>query len=142
MAHLIKRKYKNVDDELIQIIKSESLRITRLFGNFNYSPLQNMLNKTDENIHELIRFSLFKIKQLPNPIKIIECECKWSHLGTAEQQEFEPFLATSDDPETHGQQLYAALINGDHGSIAAEDTFYWWDESTSSVKNSSELTYG
>lgn len=71
-ADLIKRKYKNVDDELIQIIKSESSRISRLFGNFNYSPLQNMLNKNDENIHELIRFSLFKIKQLPNPIKIIE----------------------------------------------------------------------
>ena len=72
----------------------------------------------------------------------VTADCKWSHLWTVDQQEFEPFLATSDDPETHGQQLYAALVNGDHGTIAAEGTFYWWDESTSSVKNSSELTYG
>ena len=34
-SDLIKKRYSNVDDELLEIIKSEALRITRLFHNFS-----------------------------------------------------------------------------------------------------------
>ncbi len=71
-SDLIQKRYLNVDNELLEIIKSEAMRITRLFSNFNLSEFQNITKKTDENIHELIRLCLFKIKQMPNRIKIIE----------------------------------------------------------------------
>ena len=47
---------------LLDIINSESNRITRLFSNFSLTEITNLNNKTNENIHELIRLSLFKIK--------------------------------------------------------------------------------
>jgi two-component system nitrogen regulation sensor histidine kinase GlnL len=71
-SDLIKERYVNVDPELLEIIKSEALRITRLFNNFNLTDSQTLSKKTQENIHELIRLSLFKIKQMPNKLKIIE----------------------------------------------------------------------
>ena len=54
-----------------------------------------------------------------NPIKVINCECQWSHLGD-NTQDWLPFTASADDVEQHGKDLYTALVNGDHGSIAAE----------------------
>ena len=71
-ADLIKKKYSNVDDELLEIIKSESLRITRLFQNINLNEAKNISIKKNENIHELIRLCLFKIKQMPNKLNITE----------------------------------------------------------------------
>ena len=54
-----------------------------------------------------------------NPIKVIDCECQWSHLGD-NTQNWLPFSADARDTEQHGKDLYAALVNGDHGSITAE----------------------
>jgi|TARA_R100001460_G_scaffold56795_1_gene96533 hypothetical protein len=54
-----------------------------------------------------------------NPLRIIDCECQWSHLGD-NTQEWLPFSADSHDSEQHGKDLYAALVNGDHGAIADE----------------------
>jgi len=54
-----------------------------------------------------------------NPIRVIDCECQWSHLGD-DTQEWLPFTANPDDVAQHGKDLYAALVNGDHGAIAAE----------------------
>jgi hypothetical protein len=54
-----------------------------------------------------------------NPVKLINVECQWSHLGDTTQP-FQNFIANPDDPEDHGRTLYAALINGDHGTIADE----------------------
>ena len=71
-SDLIKKKYSNVDDELLEIIKSESSRITRLFKNINLNETKNISVKTKENIHELIRLCLFKIRQMPNKINITE----------------------------------------------------------------------
>ena len=51
--------------------------------------------------------------------RMIEVETKWSHLGDI-NQEWQLFGATSTDPMKHGVDLYNALINGDHGDIAAE----------------------
>ena len=52
-------------------------------------------------------------------LRFIECEAQWSHLGDS-SQEWLSFGATPWDVEKHGRDLYAALINGDHGEIAAE----------------------
>ena len=71
-SDLIKKKYSNVDDELLEIINSESLRISRLFDNFNINDQSNISIKKNENIHELIRLCLFKIKQMPNKLNITE----------------------------------------------------------------------
>tara|TARA_R100001463_G_scaffold129946_1_gene189037 strand:- start:182 stop:433 length:252 start_codon:yes stop_codon:yes gene_type:complete len=54
-----------------------------------------------------------------NPLKVIDCECQWSHLGD-NTQEWLPFSANPNDVEKHGKDLYAALVNGDHGTIADE----------------------
>ena len=71
-SDLIKKNYTNVDDELLEIIKSEALRITRLFHNFTLTETKNISIKKKENIHELIRLCLFKIKQMPNKLNISE----------------------------------------------------------------------
>jgi len=54
-----------------------------------------------------------------NPVKVIDCECQWSHLGD-NTQEWLPFTADLNDVEQHGKDVYAALVNGDHGTIAEE----------------------
>ena len=71
-SELIKKNHSVVEDELINIIKSEALRITRLFTNFNLSDLKHIKKTSEENIHEILRLSLFKIKQMPNKINILE----------------------------------------------------------------------
>ena len=52
-------------------------------------------------------------------IKLIYVDCQWSHLGDTSQP-FQTFIANPNDPEKHGRDLYAALVNGDHGTIADE----------------------
>tara|TARA_R110002012_G_scaffold309892_1_gene517226 strand:- start:658 stop:957 length:300 start_codon:yes stop_codon:yes gene_type:complete len=54
-----------------------------------------------------------------NPIKVVDCECQWSHLGD-NTQAWLPFSANKNDVTQHGRDLYNALVNGDHGAIAAE----------------------
>ena len=54
-----------------------------------------------------------------NPKKVINCECQWTHLGD-NTQNWCPFSANKEDVEQHGKDLYAALVNGDHGTIAEE----------------------
>ena len=54
-----------------------------------------------------------------NPVKLINVECQWSHLGD-ESQPFLNFIANPEDPEKHGRDLYAAIINGDYGTIGEE----------------------
>lgn len=71
-SELIKKNYNMVDKELINIIQSEALRISRLFSDFNLTELKHISKTTEENIHEIIRLCLFKIKQMPNKVKIIE----------------------------------------------------------------------
>ena len=54
-----------------------------------------------------------------NPKKVIDCECQWSHLGD-NTQEWQWFTASPEDTMQHGRDLYAALVNGEHGAIADE----------------------
>ena len=71
-SDLIKKRYLNVDNELLEIIKSEAARITRIFHNFTLTQAKKISIKKKENIHELIRLCLFKIKQMPNKLNIYE----------------------------------------------------------------------
>tara|TARA_B100000941_G_scaffold243146_1_gene187100 strand:+ start:1054 stop:1329 length:276 start_codon:yes stop_codon:yes gene_type:complete len=54
-----------------------------------------------------------------NPIKVIDCECQWSHLGD-DTQDYLPFTATSEDTEEHGKKLYQDLVDGKYGAIEDE----------------------
>jgi len=54
-----------------------------------------------------------------NPIRVIDCECQWSHLGD-NTQPWLLFTANANDVAQHGKDLYNALVNGDHGAIADE----------------------
>ena len=54
-----------------------------------------------------------------NPVRVINCECQWSHLGD-NTQEWLPFSADPNDVEQHGIDLYNAIVAGDHGAIADE----------------------
>jgi hypothetical protein len=44
----------------------------------------------------------------------INCEIRW-----ADSNEWLPFTADSTDPELHGRQIHAALVDGQFGAIAA-----------------------
>jgi 5-hydroxyisourate hydrolase-like protein (transthyretin family) len=55
-----------------------------------------------------------------NPVKVIDCECQWSHLGD-NTQEWLPFTATNTDVAQHGKDLYDAIVAGEHGEIALEN---------------------
>ena len=53
---------------------------------------------------------------------MVELECKFSHyadLGLTENDGYYKFLATADDTEPHGVQIYNNCINGDYGTIGA-----------------------
>ena len=59
------------------------------------------------------------VKEDGTNLRVVDCECQWSHLGD-NTQDWLPFTADPNDVMQHGKDLYAALINGDHGEIAAE----------------------
>lgn len=54
-----------------------------------------------------------------DPLKAIECEAKWSHLGDS-TQEWKKFLASPLDTVEQGKQLYEDLKAGKHGTVADE----------------------
>ncbi len=109
-SDLIEKRYVNVDRELLEIVKSEALRISRLFSNFNLSNLNQIPSKSFENIHELIRLSLFKIKQMPDSIKIIE--------------EFDPSLPEIRiNRDLIIQCLDNILVNGYESSAKRRDSY-------------------
>mgnify|MGYP003109172435 CR=1 FL=1 len=51
-----------------------------------------------------------------NRAKGLVIDAKWQHV---EELGYTPFHATSYDNEQHGKDLYAAIMNGDYGAIAA-----------------------
>ena len=57
-SDLIKKNYTNVDDELLEIIKSEALRITRLFHNFTLTEAKNISIKKKRE-HSRINQTMF-----------------------------------------------------------------------------------
>ena len=73
MASQIMTKSKIFDKELFEIISSETERITKIFKSLSFINSKiNLLEGIDENIHEVIRYSIFRLKKIDPNINIIE----------------------------------------------------------------------
>ena len=71
MASQLLEKSKTYDSELLEIIYNECSRITKVINSISQISSKVVLkNKSSENIHEVLRYSTFKIKN--KKIKIIE----------------------------------------------------------------------
>ena len=68
---LIKKENKLNDYELLDIIKKEANRIVSIFDNFQVFN-NKVQTSEEENIHEIIRFSLIKFGEINETLKIIE----------------------------------------------------------------------
>ena len=73
MASQLLEKSKTYDSELLEIINNECGRITKVINSISQISSKLVLkNKSSENIHEVLRYSTFKIKNQKKKIKIIE----------------------------------------------------------------------
>ena len=71
MASQLLEKSKTYDSELLEIIYNECGRITKVINSISQISSKLVLkNKSSDNIHEVLRYSTFKIKK--KKIKIIE----------------------------------------------------------------------
>ena len=90
-----------------------------LFSKKEIKNFKNIIKKDlNKKLHNKLK-SKVKIENLED-VQAINVEVKWSQLGIVDNQDFTLFTATSFDSEQHGKDLYAALVNGDYGDIAAE----------------------
>ena len=65
-------KSKKYDEDLHKIVINETERISKIFKSLSYVNTKNsLLEGSDENIHEIIRYSIFRLKE-KKIIKIIE----------------------------------------------------------------------
>ena len=121
IASQLLSKTKRVDDELIDIIKIESERIAKIIVSISQLTSKLTLQKkNNENIHELLRYSTFKIKNKPKKIEFIE--------------EFDPSLPyVNVDKDTIIQVFDNLLLN------AYEASNY---DSNSFIKLSTKFLYG
>ena len=121
IASQLLSKTKRVDDELIDIIKIESERIAKIIVSISQLTSKLTLQKkNNENIHELLRYSTFKIKNKPKKIEFIE--------------EFDPSLPyVNVDKDTIIQVFDNLLLN------AYEASNY---DSSSFIKLSTKFLYG
>ena len=72
-AQLIEKTIDSENLDLINIIKNETTRISKILNSLYFSKENiNFIETKNENIHEIIRYSLFKIKQKKNKLNIIE----------------------------------------------------------------------
>ncbi len=73
MASQIVEKTKMYDSELLEIINNECSRISKIINSISKISSKLVLkNKSSENIHEVLRYSTFKIKNKDKKIKILE----------------------------------------------------------------------
>ena len=63
MASQLIEKSKVYDSELLEIINNECLRISKVINSISQISSKLVLrNQSSENIHEILRYSTFKIK--------------------------------------------------------------------------------
>ena len=73
MASQLLEKSKAYDSELIKIVNNECGRINKVINSISQISSKLVLkNKSLENIHEILRYSSFKIKNQKKQIKIFE----------------------------------------------------------------------
>ena len=72
-AQLIEKTTADENLDLINIIKNETTRISTILNSLYFVDQKvNYMNKKKENIHELIRYCLLKIKKKKDKLQIIE----------------------------------------------------------------------
>ena len=74
MAAQIMSKSKNFDSELIEIISNEVERISKVFKSLNFvnSKINLVREAKNQNIHEILRYSVFRLQKYNTKIKVIE----------------------------------------------------------------------
>ena len=121
IASQLLSKTRTVDDELLDIIKIESERIAKIIVSISQLTSKLTLRKKkNENIHELLRYSTFKIKNKPKKIEFIE--------------EFDPSLPyVNVDKDTIIQVFDNLLLNAYEASNNNSNSF---------IKLSTKFLYG
>jgi len=72
-SQLIEKNISPDDKELITIIKNECQRISNLIKSLSMTNSKNfIISKTNQNIHEILRYALINIKMKSSGMKIIE----------------------------------------------------------------------
>ncbi len=73
MASQLITKSKTYDKELIEIISGETERISKIFNSLSFVNSKiDLLKGQKENIHEILRYSIFRLKKLGKSVKIHE----------------------------------------------------------------------
>ena len=119
MASQLLEKSKTYDSELLEIIYNECSRITKVINSISQISSKLVLkNKSSENIHEVLRYSTFKIKN--KKIKIIE--------------EFDPSLPKILIDKSLLVQVFENLLNNAFEASSLSDKSF--------IKLSTRFIYG
>ena len=113
MASQLILKSKKYDEELHKIIFNETERISKIFKSLSYVNTKNsLLEGSNENIHEVIRYSVFRLKE-KNIIKIIEDFDPSLPLVTIDKnamvQVFDNLLLNAKDALTENKNAYIKI---------------------------------
>ena len=120
MASQLILKSKKYDEELHKIVVNETERISKIFKSLSYINTKNsLLDGSNENIHEIIRYSVFRLKE-KNIIKIIE--------------DFDPSLPMIRIDKNAMVQVFDNLLLNSIDATANKDNAY--------IKLSTKFLYG
>ena len=121
MASQIMSKSKNFDKELLNIITVETERISKIFKSLSFVNSKiNLIEGKDENIHEILRYSIFRLKKGNQNIRIIE--------------NFDPSLPLIRIDKDAMIQVFDNLLLNAHDALK--------NNSNSYIKISSKFSYG
>ena len=121
MASQLMIKSKEIDKELMGIVLNESNRISKILASFTFDLNdQDLKKKKSENIHEVLRYSLFKLKNKLKKIKVSE--------------NFDPSLPKIDIDKNLIIQVFDNLLNNAYEASKFSSNSY--------IKISTKFNYG
>ena len=121
MASQLIEKSKVYDPELLEIINNECLRISKVINSISQISSKLILrNQSPENIHEILRYSTFKIKNKNEKLKIFE--------------EFDPSLPKILVDKSLLIQVFENLLNNAFEALNLSDKSF--------IKLSTKFIYG
>ena len=121
MASQLLEKSKVYDSELLQIVNSECNRITEVINSISQMSSKLVLkNKATENIHEVLRYSSFKIKNKNKQLNVIE--------------EFDPSIPKILIDKSLLVQVFENLLNNAYEASSFSQNSY--------IKLSTKFIYG
>ena len=111
MASQLLSKSKTGDQELLEIIQTECARIEKIIKLISKTTEKITLrNKSEENIHEILRYSIFKIQNKKKKIRVIE--------------KFDPSLPKINLEKNSMIQVFDNLIINAYEASSFEDKSY------------------